>query len=78
MHALPEIVVDGVTGFLVQQGDDAAFASALRRLLDDDSFARRMGAAGRDRISEHFDARKTTQQLLDVLIEARDRRREVP
>ena len=72
MHALPEIVVDGETGFLVAEGDDAAFASAIGRLVDDAGLACRMGQAGREQVNERFDARKSTKRLLELLIEARD------
>jgi starch synthase len=57
---IPEIVVEGETGFLVDY--DAAhtdrFASGLaekiRVVLDDGALARRMGEAGRRRVLEHF------------------------
>lgn len=41
------VVRDGETGYVVQDGDDRAFAEALARLLDDRELAIRMGAAGR-------------------------------
>lgn len=46
---VPDVVEDGVTGFLVPHGDDAALAAALDRLLDDRALAERMGDAGRER-----------------------------
>jgi glycosyltransferase involved in cell wall biosynthesis len=49
-----EIVVPGETGFLVPNGDGAAFAAAAARLLDDPQEARRMGEAGRLRVERHF------------------------
>ncbi len=47
----PELVRDGVNGFLVPCGDSRALASRLLRLLTDRSQARRMGAESR-RIAE--------------------------
>jgi glycosyltransferase involved in cell wall biosynthesis len=44
---IPEIVVDGQTGLLVQPGDPEALTAALRRLLGDSSLASRLGAAAR-------------------------------
>jgi glycosyltransferase involved in cell wall biosynthesis len=38
---------DGVNGYLLPEGDDAAFASALARLAADPGLRQRMGAAGR-------------------------------
>ncbi len=49
--AVPEIVRDGATGFLVPPGDAGALADALVRLLADPSGARAMGARGRAWVS---------------------------
>jgi glycosyltransferase involved in cell wall biosynthesis len=70
LHALPEIVEDGVTGLLVAPDDDE-LAAALRTLLDDDELRSRMGEAGRAVAYERFDARRTTAALLEVLELAR-------
>jgi glycosyltransferase involved in cell wall biosynthesis len=70
--ALPEMVQDGSTGLLVTH-DDVSLATAIGALLDDPARAEAMGAAGRARFEEVYDARVTTRQLLDVLTEARDR-----
>lgn len=51
---LAEIVVDGETGFLVEPNDKAALARRTRLLLDDPQQRQRMGAAGRQRVREHF------------------------
>jgi glycosyltransferase involved in cell wall biosynthesis len=47
-----EAVVDGVTGHLVAPGDVAAAAARIVALLADPAAARRMGAAGRERVGE--------------------------
>jgi starch synthase len=70
--AIPEMVVDGVTGLLVQPGDDRALAHALRYLLDRPDVREQMGSAGRRRVLARFDARVTSPRLLQVLSEARD------
>ncbi len=44
---VPEVVADGVTGYLVPPGNDAAMAAAIARLLKEPSLAAAMGAAGR-------------------------------
>ncbi len=71
-NALPEIIEDGVTGLFVDPDDDA-LAAAISALLADEERASGMGAAGRQRVLERFDARVTTLRLLDVLEEARRR-----
>jgi len=43
----PEIVVDGVSGLLVDRGDPAGFAAAVERVLTEPELAERFGAAGR-------------------------------
>jgi glycosyltransferase involved in cell wall biosynthesis len=52
---VPEMVVDGETGYLVAPGDDRALGAALARLVADPDLRRRMGAAGRARVQERFD-----------------------
>ena len=45
---------DGVTGLVVPAGDPGALAQGLGRILTDRSGRERMGAAGRQRVREHF------------------------
>ena len=51
---LQEQVIDGVTGFLFEPGDNAAAGAAICRLLYDKELAQRMGTAGHERVREHF------------------------
>jgi glycosyltransferase involved in cell wall biosynthesis len=54
-HAgIPEVVLDGVTGFLVEEGDVPAMAEAMARLVLDPSLAAVLGAAARKRMVEGF------------------------
>ena len=48
----PDLVRDGVNGFIIPVGDIAGMADALVQILGDDGLARRMGAASLDRITE--------------------------
>ena len=52
---VPEQVVDGETGLLVDPGDPKPLAAALERLTGDPALRRRLGAAGRARAEERFD-----------------------
>jgi glycosyltransferase involved in cell wall biosynthesis len=52
--ALPEIVQDSATGFLVPAEDDGAMAAAMTLLADRPELRRKMGLAGRRRIIECF------------------------
>jgi len=51
---VPELVEDGVTGFLVPAEDPPALAEALQTLLDDPELRRRMGEAGREKALREF------------------------
>lgn len=53
---IPEIVRDGVQGFLVPPNNPAAMAAALRKLLESPGLRSRMGQAGRDQVLERFTA----------------------
>jgi starch synthase len=70
---IPEMVVDGETGFLVPPDDDTAIADAIEKLLTDEPRRAAMGAASRARAYERFDARRTTADLIGVIAEARAR-----
>ncbi|MCE5253882.1 MAG: glycosyltransferase [Actinomycetia bacterium] len=50
----PELVEDGVTGFLLPPQDITAITSALRTLREDPTRAREMGREGRRRLEERF------------------------
>ncbi len=69
----PEVVVDGVTGLLVPPRDPAALAQAITRLLRNPDLRRKMGRAGRERVTEHFSVeqmvRKTESLYEQLLVE---------
>jgi glycogen synthase len=67
---IPEVVVDGETGLLVEPGDPAALAAALRRVLDDPTRAARMGEAGRRRVEASFSWDRIAERTLEVYREA--------
>lgn len=71
--AIPEMVEDGVSGFLVEPGDDLGLTRALRCLVTDEDRRRAMGEAARDRVCERYDARKTTAALVELLGEVHRR-----
>jgi glycosyltransferase involved in cell wall biosynthesis len=64
--AIPEIVRDGVTGFLVNRGDSAAMADALVKLIRDPQLRARLGGAGRTMAEAEFDLRKSVAQVLGL------------
>ncbi|HJU88877.1 MAG TPA: glycosyltransferase family 4 protein [Gemmatimonadaceae bacterium] len=52
--AIPEMVVDGETGYTVPLGNARVLADRLLLVLRDDALARRLGAAGRARAEQRF------------------------
>lgn len=54
VDGLPEMVMDGETGFLVESGNIAGFASAVEHLLRDPVQRQRMGGAARERARRLF------------------------
>jgi glycosyltransferase involved in cell wall biosynthesis len=62
---IPELVADGVSGFLIERGDRVAAAEKLDRLSRDSTLRRKMGQEGRLIACEKFDLRKNVAQLLN-------------
>jgi glycosyltransferase involved in cell wall biosynthesis len=65
---LPELVVDGVTGFLVPPNDPAALAARISQLLSQPELARTMGQASRRRIEERFTWDGVAQRCLEAYV----------
>jgi glycosyltransferase involved in cell wall biosynthesis len=63
MAGLPEVVVDGRTGFLVPPGDVGGLAARLVHLLDDDEVRSSMGQEAR-RACAQFDIREVAPRYL--------------
>jgi glycosyltransferase involved in cell wall biosynthesis len=55
----PEMVRDQVDGLLTPRGDAGAMAEALRRVLADEAFARRLGQSARQRVADAYQLRRT-------------------
>jgi glycosyltransferase involved in cell wall biosynthesis len=51
---VPEVIRDGVDGFLVDVGDADALAERLAELAADPDRRERMGAAGRERVLQRY------------------------
>jgi glycosyltransferase involved in cell wall biosynthesis len=66
LPGLAEIVVDGQTGFLVPPGDKPALARQTRSLTDNAGLRDQMGAAGRQRVREHFAVERMVAGLVQL------------
>jgi glycosyltransferase involved in cell wall biosynthesis len=67
LAGIPEMVVEGETGFLVPPGDAGALAEALQSLLAHPAQARAMGSEGRRHAGSIFAESVTIPQLLALL-----------
>ena len=63
---IPELVNDGVSGFLVERGDPVTAAERLNRLAADPDLRRKLGEAGRAFVAEKFDLKRNVAQLLNL------------
>ncbi|MDP8225442.1 MAG: glycosyltransferase family 4 protein [Candidatus Lernaella stagnicola] len=52
--ALPDLVTEAETGWLVEPGDEEGLARAVERSLADRAACHRMGRLGRDRLQKHY------------------------
>jgi glycosyltransferase involved in cell wall biosynthesis len=70
VSAIPEIVADGVTGYLAPPGDAGAIAQRLSQLLADPVLRQSLGEAGRTRACAEFSVAGMTDRTLAVYEEA--------
>lgn len=61
-----DIVLNGETGFLVPPQQPNVLAKAIIDLISDPDLAKRMGANGRKRVEELFDARKSVRKIEEL------------
>jgi glycosyltransferase involved in cell wall biosynthesis len=63
---IPEVVTDGVSGFLVAPGDKATLERQLRSLLTDRALAARLGAAARETARLRFSPERSIARLEEI------------
>jgi len=66
VSAIPEVVADGETGWLVPPRDPAAIAAALRQALSDPKRRRAFGQAGRRRLETRFTVQRMVERTLTL------------
>lgn len=75
---LPEIVKDGVCGYLLPPADARRLGEAVRHLVTDGTARRAFGLAARQRALTRFDARVNAAALLDLACALADGGQPVP
>jgi colanic acid/amylovoran biosynthesis glycosyltransferase len=63
---IPELVQDGISGFLVPERDTNALAEKIIYLLEHQEIWAEMGKAGRKYVEENFDTNKLNDRLIKI------------
>lgn len=67
--AIPEITLDGKTGFTIPAGDVAALVQTLQKLVVDVPLRHRQGEEAQEYVQQKFDAQTNANRLLELLKE---------
>ena len=70
--AIPEMIIQGVTGFAIPLHHTNQWEECLDLLIRDRALRRRMGAAARQDAEQRFDARKNIQIAVDLMASTLD------
>ena len=71
LSGIPELVEDGVTGTLAEQGNVESLRRAILKVLANPEAARRMVAAGRARVEQEFDVAMSAELLAERFLTMR-------
>jgi glycosyltransferase involved in cell wall biosynthesis len=63
---IPELIRNGEDGLLVAPSDTEGLAAAVARLMDDPELRRRLGEAGRDRVSDKYPLNRNIDRLAAI------------
>jgi len=63
----PEMMIDGKTGFLVEQGNHEQIIARLSLLLADKELSRKMGNDGRKFIEDTFNWKLVTKNFIEMI-----------
>ncbi len=67
VRGIPDLVIDGVTGFVIDTDDDDAFIDAVHRLSDDPMLRATMSIKAREHYRQNFTPERAVAPLLDRL-----------
>ena len=67
--SIPEVVIDGETGFIIEKKNPRAAADAIIKLLEDPELRVKMGKEGRKRYEEHFTLDKNITRIIEIFME---------
>lgn len=73
--SIPEVLLDGQTGYLAAPGEEAEIADRLHRLLSQREQAAAMGAAARQRVVEHYSLERMVEGYEGLIADLYDSKR---
>ncbi len=66
MGGMPEVIKDGINGFVVPVRDFEALAAKIYQLLEDEKLSRRFGYTGREIVMSHYTKEKVARDTLAI------------
>jgi len=66
LGGMPEVNINNATGLTVPAKDSEALATAIKKLLDDDSLREQLGQAGRQRVENYYTYEKVADQFINI------------
>jgi colanic acid/amylovoran biosynthesis glycosyltransferase len=79
LHAgIPDVVVDGKTGYLVAEGDAVGMGQRMRLLASDAELAGRLGRAGRQQALDRFTMDRHIRELAELIERGVHRHTQIP
>ena len=64
---IPEMMIDGQTGFLVEEGDHNGWIKHLSNTINDENLSKKLGEEGRKFVNETFNWEKIAKNFLKIL-----------
>lgn len=64
---VPDAIINGVTGILVDQKNSEQIADAVKRIFSDTAFAKELGANGRQRVEREFQWSQAAEKYKKIL-----------
>jgi len=66
---IPDLIEEGLNGYLVSPGNEKELASAVLKVLNDKDLALKMGHAGRKKMTDRFSAESMVRSIEEVYCE---------
>ncbi len=63
---LPDMIIDGKTGLLIEPGNFKALAKSIEFFLKNKDEAKKMVTQGKELVEKHFDIKKTSREVFEI------------